>query len=430
MTPLAHTRSFLQRFFFERGKVGRARWAFLLVVAVIGCSGLRAEEIADFTAAPHNYWQRELHDPVTIALGKIQRGELAVDTSSSAAFLRSLLDIFHVPVHSQLLVFSATSFQSGLIHPSNPRALYFNESVYVGYVPGGRIELIGIDPEVGAVFYIFDRLSPGGVPAFERSNRCMNCHAGTETHHVPGLVAESVAASITGGSLETYVHDEIGHQIPLELRFGGWHLTGGHHLARHYGNLLGALSHGTLKTQVILPGQMSDLSHYPVPTSDILPHLIHEHQLGFVDRVLYATYLVRQMEEQHADAAAQATAYEDAARMLTRYILFADEAALPANGIVGDPEYAQEFLQKKKAASNGLSLRDLDLRHHMFRNRCSYMIYTPLWQALPDVVKSRVYHQMAAALQETGAPPAYAYLGPQEKRDIGAILKETLSDWP
>jgi len=426
MTPLSFAQTFLPRLFTQ----GRWAWAVLGILAMGINSALRADQITDFTAAPHNYWQRELHDPVTLALSKIQRGELAVDTSGGLPFLRSLLQALHVPIHSQLLVYSATSFQSGLIHPSNPRALYFNEDVYVGYVPGGRVELIGIDPEVGAVFYIFSPLSYGAVPAFERSTRCMNCHAGAETHHLPGLVAESVSASLSGGSLETYVHDETGHQIPLEQRFGGWHLTGGHHLAHHYGNLLGTLAHGQLLTQEILPGQMSDLRHYLAPTSDILPHLIHEHQIGFVDRVLDAIYLVRELEDKHADAAIQAAAYEDAANTLTRYVLFADEAALPSNGIVGDPAYAREFFQTRKVASNGLSLRDLDLRHHMFRHRCSYMIYTPLWAALPEPVKSRVYRQMSEALQDTGAPAAYAYLSPQEKRDLRVILKDTLPGWP
>ena len=51
-----------------------------------------------------------------------------------------------MPVSSQLLLFSASSLQSEIINPRNPRALYFNEDTYVGFVPGGKIEVISMDP--------------------------------------------------------------------------------------------------------------------------------------------------------------------------------------------------------------------------------------------------------------------------------------------
>jgi hypothetical protein len=77
------------------------------------------------------------------------------------------------------MVFSASSLQSEIINPRNPRALYFNEDTYIGWVPGGLVEIIAADPEMGPMFYVFDRLRPGGpVPNVTRSTKCMNCHAG------------------------------------------------------------------------------------------------------------------------------------------------------------------------------------------------------------------------------------------------------------
>ena len=32
--------------------------------------------------------------------------------------------------------------------PQNPRAIYFSDDIYLGYVPGGQIEVIGIDPKL------------------------------------------------------------------------------------------------------------------------------------------------------------------------------------------------------------------------------------------------------------------------------------------
>src|SRR3954452_5665287 len=100
-----------------------------------------------------------------------------IDISGDLAFLRSLLNELDVPVSSQMLVFTATSLQKGLISARNPRALYFNDDTYVGFAPRGRIEGISLDSELGGIFYIFDRLQPGRRPQVHRAFDCMNCHA-------------------------------------------------------------------------------------------------------------------------------------------------------------------------------------------------------------------------------------------------------------
>jgi len=102
--------------------------------------------------------------------------------------LGSLLNVLKIPVSSQVLVYSATSLQLSYISVKYPRAIYFNDDVYVGHVRGGRIEVISVDPELGAIFSIFDiPLGPGQPTVVERSGRCMNCHANTATGEVPGL---------------------------------------------------------------------------------------------------------------------------------------------------------------------------------------------------------------------------------------------------
>ena len=53
--------------------------------------------------------------------------------------LMSVLDALGVPVESQLLVFSKTGVQRAYTSPHNPRALFYNESVVVGYVPGAPL---------------------------------------------------------------------------------------------------------------------------------------------------------------------------------------------------------------------------------------------------------------------------------------------------
>src|SRR5688572_28177651 len=109
----------------------------------------------DLAAAPHNYYERKTKDRFASLQGEIEAGRVVLDRSSEKAFLLSLLKALEIPASSQMLVFSTTSLQLSLITPSNPRALYFNEDTYLGFVPNGRIEIVSLDPELGGIFYIF-----------------------------------------------------------------------------------------------------------------------------------------------------------------------------------------------------------------------------------------------------------------------------------
>ena len=410
------------------------RW-LPLVVAWIGliAAAQAADEKAvpaiDYKAPPHNYWEREPHDVFSELLKKMAQGELKLDTSDEHSFARSVLAALDVPISSQLLVYSATSMQSERINARNPRALYFNEDVYVGVVPGGLVEVISIDPELGGVFHIFSYPKPGVVPTVERATKCFNCHATNATQRLPGLIAESVAPLPNGGSYESYRGKEQGHQIPLAVRFGGWHVTS----AKPFGPTKeGAYAQTTsngVRIVRIKPGEMSDLGKHLIPTSDILPNLVHEHQLGFDNRVIQAAYLGREMEAKGgALSAGDEALLNDKARELVRYVLFADEAKLPSGGIVGDPQFAKDFARNKKAIANGASLKDFDLKTRMFKYRCSYMIYTPQWQKMPLNIKTKIYAGMKSAL--SGKNRDFAYLSADERLNIVAILRETLPDLP
>lgn len=411
------------------------RLAFLpLVLSASFASAVETPIV--FREAPHNYLAYKPDDRFARLKKQLESGETQLDTSSDKAFLSSILAKLDIPVSSQLLVFSASSLQSEIINPRNPRALYFNEDTYIGFVPGGKVEIIAMDPEMGAMFYIFERLRSGGsVPPITRSDKCFNCHAGNATRRVPGLIAESLLPMLSGASLETYRRDEQGHQIPLEKRFGGWHLTGQHHLkdSDNLSNMMGrtSASRGFEKTR-IEPGQMSDLSLHLLPTSDILPHLVHEHQLGFENRVFHAAYVMRQLmaEGRGSLPISAKPQVDELADELARYVLFADEAKLPAAGIKGDPAFVRDFLRNKKSVSDGASLKDFDLKTRLFKYRCSYMIYTDSWQKLPSALRDRVYFKMAEGLRDQNANPAYAHIPAEEKRTIRTILKETLAGIP
>src|SRR6478736_10383701 len=201
---------------------------FCLTVGLLAGSSAPAADARPGIYNPlHEYDTRPVEDRFTRFLAAWDAGQKPdIDLSGDLPFLHSLLKELEVPVSSQMMVFTATSLQKGLISARNPRALYFNDDTYIGFVPRGRIEVISLDPTLGSVFYIFDRLQPGRRPVVHRSADCMNCHAPRYMDNIPGLVIESVVPGLTGGGEKAFRRQQSGHGIPIGDRFGGWHLTG------------------------------------------------------------------------------------------------------------------------------------------------------------------------------------------------------------
>lgn len=382
--------------------------------------------------APHNYWQRTPSDRFAKLKADLASGSVVLDASSEKAYLLSLLRSLGISPATQTLVFSTTSLQLSLISPRNPRAVYFSEDVYIGFIPGGKIEVVSVDPDLGGVFYIFDIPHDGGAPRIERATRCMNCHAGEETGRVPGLLIKSVVPGPSGGSLESFRQELMGHAVPLAQRFGGWHVTGAGNFTNHWGNLIGRSSPQGLIKIPIEPGRQFSYARYLVPTSDLLAHLLHEHQAGFVNRAVEATYRTRTYLDADKGrlSPAHATDLDRLARALTRYLLFADEVPLPPGGVVGDAELKVDFLKSRRIARAGTSLKDFDLKTRIFKHRCSYMIHSAAFQGLPPEIKQRVHRRLAEALDTVKPDAEYAYLPVVEKVAIRQILRETLSDLP
>lgn len=406
----------------------------VLIVLSVALSAVGQDiNYSDLFSPVHGYHTQELNDPFTRLIADVKSGKRELDNSSSKAFIASMLEHLDVPASSQLLIFSRTSLQTRRISGSNPRAVYFNENVYVGYIPGGSVEIISLDPELGGIFHIFDRPKNDAKPVFERGGGlCVDCHSVAKTRRVPGLSTRSVIPGANWGKLVAFSDNQMGHQIPLSERFGGWHVTGDSGITDHKGNLTGQRVGGKIVTEVIEPGTEFDWSAYLTETSDILPHLILEHQAGFMNLVLEATYRARtyqhigkgEIKPEHV------AVLHGLADELVRYLLFADEAKFPAGGIRVDPQYREDFLADRKEASNGISLKDLDLETRIFKHPCSYLIHSDVFEATSDLFKQRVYQVLGEALSIEKPNPDFAYLSVTEKEAIRGILRETLSDLP
>ena len=100
------------------------------------------------------YATRPPRDRIADLNRALDAGQAVLTYEPQTGYLRSVLRALQVPVESQLLVLSRTGVQRLLTSPANPRALYYNDAVAVGYIRGSPfLELVAHDPEQGAVFY-------------------------------------------------------------------------------------------------------------------------------------------------------------------------------------------------------------------------------------------------------------------------------------
>jgi len=422
----------MRRFAFHRASCILAAIVALFVTPTTStCAG---EALKGINNPIHQYWTLPANDRFTRLHHQIESGQVTLPTENDRAFLSDLLRRLQVPESSQLLVSSTTSLQKRLINPRNPRAIYFNEDTYVGYVPRGQIEVASLDPELGTILYSFDRIRTGQVPHVKRDAGCMNCHSPRYLDDIPALVIESVVPGMTGGGEKAFRRQQSGHGVRLEDRFGGWIVTGAPDSWQHWGNIVMEYDASGRHERHVHPGELFDFNHYLAPTSDILPHLLHEHQVGFVNRALHASYAFREWRTtgmaDNGKLPAEETecVLEALATPLVDYLLFADEVPLPSGGILGDPLFKAAFLTNKRLSQDGHSLKDLNLEHRLFQNRCSYMIYSVAFTGLPTALKERVYLQLQRALADD-PPTRFSYLPQDERRRIRRILSETISEF-
>ncbi|MCU0798022.1 MAG: hypothetical protein MUF31_19045, partial [Akkermansiaceae bacterium] len=174
-----------------------------------------------------------------------------------------------MPEESQILVFSKTSKQIGRIRPDQPRAIYFSLDSYVGYVPGGAVEVITQDPVLGPVFYLVEREGARVDVVRDRSD-CLSCHGTARTDGVPGVLVRSVFPDAEGHSIGRHGSFDVRGSTPVKERWGGYYVTGRSSFP-HLGNRVFEEDEkpaAALEPMLRLEDQV-DLDSYLRPTSDI-----------------------------------------------------------------------------------------------------------------------------------------------------------------
>lgn len=397
-----------------------------------------------FELPPIRYSETESSDSLAKLASAWKKGDLPMPKGKPLDILRTVLKQLEVPEESQVMVHSRTSLQNHFITYRNPRAIYYSDNTYVGYVPGGDIEVAATDANLGPVFYLLKADRVGKENFVVRDNTCLQCHGTSRTELVPGVMVRSVFTDSNGHPILSAGTFQSTHQSPIKERWGGWFVTGQHGKFRHMGNLRAErLDKGGANFDFekganwdTLKGRF-DTSKYLRPTSDIVSLMILEHQCLTQNILTKAAMEYRRMVflQRAVDPEVDITKPEglaarsaaDSAKEIVEALLFCGEFDL-GDGVEGDGAFVDAFEKRGPKTTGGDSLRKLRLFGRLFKNRCSYLIHSIAFQSLPEVVRDAALVELWNAL--TGDAKEYAHLSTKERQRIIAIVRETVVDLP
>jgi hypothetical protein len=426
------------------GKVGRmgrasgtARGAAALLLASGALAASAEAQFIPFQEEPIRYYVDRSEDPVAKVQERIEGGGKRLEFDEVNGYLRSVLRELDVPLSSQVLVYSRSSLQFRKVSPGTPRALYFNDDVYVGWINGGDfLEIVSFDANQGAVFYTLDQ-DPANSRGFTKAELdCIQCHVGARTRGVPGVLLRSIVTNSKGNQTpgtQTYLTD---HASPFAERWGGWYVTGTLGRQKHLGNLVVDSANGgkvgAADAEVLDLSSRFPIASYPTGRSDIVAHLVLDHQVQLHNLITVANYQTRLALHAEKAAGRGVDALSAEARKkietpseeLVRYLLFSGEAPL-SGPVVGDSGFASEFSARGPRDGKGRSLRDFDLARRIFKHPCSYLIYTAGFDALPKPAKDYVHRRLFEVLTNADQGPAFAHLSAEDRRAVLEILVAT-----
>lgn len=374
-------------------------------------------------------------DAVARLNARLAGGETALTFDEGHGYLGSVLEALGVPVSSQVLVYSQTSFQAPLITFEQPRALFFTDEVAIGWVRGGDVlEVSALDPRQGTIYYQLPQ-TPATTPAFTRNDRCLACHLSWETRAVPGPLVQTVFPRRHDREYaDGFVVD---HRVPLEERWGGWFVTGQRTPRTHAGNqpliqpaLKGRAAPPAVMTEV--PGLTRDKG-FLSNQSDVVALLVLEHQAHLTNLMTRAAWEARVAEHDGWLPRGGATVgvlpprVRQAVDELVDYMLFVDEAPI-STPVEGGSGFAEWFERQGPRDGQGRTLRALRLNGRLFEYPLSYMVYTAAFDALPPVVRTAVGRRLAEVLDGKDPARKYAHLTAPVRRAIGEIVRETKPD--
>lgn len=411
-------------------KLARTRTALALVffLPALGVAALQS----DFDHGSIGYTTTPASDPITKLQARIDSGEVKLRFDPEHGYLPSLLSEMKIPRTSQNLVFSKTSLQMLLIAPQTPRAIYFNDELYIGAVQSSPIlEVASIDPKLGALFYTLPQ-EETPKPQFQREYlACLLCHDTGVTNEVPGLMALSVLTDRDGKAIPAAGTAPMSDRTPFKERFGGWYVTGTHGARQHWGNQTVPVtmdSIGDAKRYVarlnLEPGSnvtelkgRFDTGRYLTPDSDIVALMVLTHQSRMHNLITRTRFEVEAAKD---DKERIRVAVEP----LVRGMLFVWEENL-GGPIAGTTSFAADFAKAGPRDRHGRSLRELDLNKRLLRYPFSYLVYSEQFEGLQASAKEQFFRRVRDILTGQDTNKDFSHLSEGDRKAIWEILRDT-----
>jgi hypothetical protein len=377
------------------------------------------------------YATRPTTDRVAQLSQALADGRRSLPRDDRNGYLRAVLDALGVPIESQLLVFSKTGVQRAFTSPHNPRAIFFDRSVVVAHVPGAPLlEVAAHDPQQGVVFYTVDQTAAS--PAFTRRTSCLTCHVSGSTLDVPGIIVRSHTVADDGQAMPQAGSNDVNHGTGHPDRWGGWLVTSDDPLPysqrAHAGNIT-STQRGDTSNQVFVDWLAStpETRGYLTAGSDIVALLAFDHQMHAINLLTRLNWEARVVSAS-GNAGGSDQAVQRLAAELADYLLFVDEAPLPAP-LTPNPRFAKNLALKTPKDRRGRSLAQLNTDTRLLQYPCSYMVYAEAFDALPPLAKRAVYRRLHDILSGNDTHAKYARLTAADRRAVFEILTETKPDF-
>lgn len=388
----------------------RTAVAMLLATSLIAASGLGGsqasaapQEMRDIAAGGDG---RELPASTQNAVGQLQQrvndGTTKLRFRGSTGYLADILDQLGISATSQNLVFSKTSLQQFYINSERPRAIFFNDDVYVGYVADARlIELAVADPVDGTQYFVFPQSGVHAGEFVRQTSNCLRCHQSGRTGGVPGHIAQSAIVDKVGEPRGSAAESRVDHSVDLKDRWGGWYVTGTMQPIVHLGNLTFDDLLPVRPTEPHAGINLLDVSDRFDPQqhlrgdSDVVAMLVREHQSAG-HNLLAKVIIEWRGQESQVTLSAET---RDAVRQFARYCTFTDEAPLPGP-VKGTSGFREYFESLGPEDGRGRSLRKFDLQTRIFKYPLSYLVYSESFVGLPTVIRDEFWRLVIDQLRD------------------------------
>lgn len=400
----------------------------------------------DLDRKPIEYGAGQGSNAISRLQKELEAGTRQLTWDPKLGYLPALLQELGVVPETQTLVFSKTSFQRNKIAPESPRALYFNDEVYIGYCLGGELLEISVaDSRYGTEFYSLSR--ERDRPKIRRqTEECLICHASSATRQTPGHLLRSVYPDRAGLPLLAMGSHRQDPTLPWEKRLGGWYVSHSPKELLHLGNLAfdGELNPDRV-AEVREASQidflvLAERDDYLRTSSELLAHALLAHQVHVHNALArlsldtqIALYQERMLNQELGDPVEQrrdstTRRIRGLTGELVKALLWVQEVAPPAMDL--ESPLAKAFSSQGPHDQRGRGLRQLAGEgRRLFRYPCSYLIYSSAVLEMPEEAKRELVGQLQGVLLAP-TPETEGYLTPLERQSLIEILSETWPLWP